>query len=57
MNFSDCIDHSSGVIEYSPNGNLVAIAKGFDINVSSPSNDLIQLLNYYRSMKPHIYAQ
>ena len=33
MNFSDCIDHSSGVIEYSPNGSLVAIAKGFEINV------------------------
>ena len=33
MNFSDCIDHSSGVVEYSPNGYLVAIAKGFDVNV------------------------
>ena len=33
MNFSDCIDHSSGVVEYSPNGHLVAIAKGFDVNI------------------------
>ena len=56
MNFSDCIDHSSGVLEYSPNGNLVAIAKGFDINVFETTtlrpinrfvfNDVIEQLNW-----------
>ena len=34
MNFSDLIPHSS-IIEYSPNGDLVAICKGFELRVSN----------------------
>ena len=34
MNFSDCIEHTDGVLEYSPNGRLVALAKAFDVLVS-----------------------
>ena len=34
MNFSDSIEHTDGVVEYSPNGHLVAIARAFDVIVS-----------------------
>lgn len=34
MNFSDCIEHTNGVIEYSPDGRLVALARAFDVYVS-----------------------
>ena len=34
MNFSDCIEHTGGVIEYSPDGRLVAVSRAFDVYVS-----------------------
>jgi hypothetical protein len=33
MNFSDVIQQSSGLVEYSPNGDLVAVAKNFEVKV------------------------
>ena len=33
MNFSDCIDHLGSLVVYSPNGRMVAISKGFEIEV------------------------
>jgi hypothetical protein len=36
MNFSDCIEHSGGVVEYSPDGRMVALSKAFDVFVSKP---------------------
>lgn len=33
MNFSDFIAHSSGLVKYSPNGDLVAIGKQFEVKV------------------------
>ena len=47
MNFSDCIDHSGGIIEYSPDGNLVAIARSFDVNVSQHFTLLITFWKVY----------
>ena len=38
MNFSDCIEHTGGVIEYSPDGRFVAISRAFDVYVSSEAN-------------------
>jgi len=38
MNFSDSIPQSSGIVEYSPNGNLVAIAKAFEVKVFETAN-------------------
>jgi len=34
MNFSDSIQQSGGLVNYSPNGFYVAIAKAFDVKVS-----------------------
>lgn len=33
MNFSDSIPQSNGTVDYSPNGNLIAIAKNFDVKI------------------------
>jgi hypothetical protein len=33
MNFSDFISQTSGIVKYSPNGDLVAIAKTFEVKV------------------------
>ncbi len=33
MNFSDFISQSSGLVKYSPNGDLVAVAKTFEVKV------------------------
>ena len=33
MNFSDSIPQSNGTVDYSPNGNLLAIAKNFDVKI------------------------
>ena len=35
MNFSDCIEHTGGVLEYSPDGRFVAISRAFDVMVSN----------------------
>ncbi len=35
MNFSDFISQSSGLVKYSPNGDLVAVAKTFEVKVRS----------------------
>ena len=34
MNFSDLIQQSSGLVKYSPTGDLVAVAKNFEVKVS-----------------------
>ena len=34
MNFSDCIEHTGGVVEYSKDGRFVAISRAFDVFVS-----------------------
>lgn len=33
MNFSDLIAHSGSLVRYSPSGELVAIAKNFEVKV------------------------
>lgn len=33
MNFSDLISQSSGIVKYSPTGDLVAVAKNFEVKV------------------------
>lgn len=33
MNFSDFISQSNGLVKYSPNGDLVAVAKTFEVKV------------------------
>lgn len=33
MNFSDFIAHTGGLTTYSPSGDLVAIAKGFELKI------------------------
>jgi len=33
MNFSDSIPQSNGIVNYSPNGNLIAISKNFDVKI------------------------
>lgn len=33
MNFSDSIQQTGGLVKYSPNGALTAIAKAFDVKV------------------------
>jgi hypothetical protein len=33
MNFSDYIAQTSGIVKYSPNGDLVAVAKTFEVKV------------------------
>ena len=33
MNFSDFISQTSGIVKYSPNGDLVAVAKTFEVKV------------------------
>jgi hypothetical protein len=46
MNFSDFIAHSNGIVEYSPSGDLVAVAKQFEVKVSFPMfKHLIDLRN------------
>ena len=39
MNFSDFIAQTSGIVRFSPNGDLVAIAKTFEVKVTSIGND------------------
>ena len=34
MNFSDFVAQTSGIVKYSPNGDLVAVAKTFEVKVS-----------------------
>ena len=34
MNFSDCIEHTGGIVEYSKDGRFVAISRAFDVYVS-----------------------
>ena len=34
MNFSDCIEHTGSVVEYSPDGRFVALSRAFDVLVS-----------------------
>ena len=49
MNFSDFVAQTSGIVKYSPNGDLVAVAKTFEVKVShmlyitSPLEEEIQL--------------
>jgi len=45
MNFSDYISQTSGIVKYSPNGDLVAVAKTFEVKVS------IFYLIWYRFMR------
>ena len=33
MNFSDLIQQSSGLVKYTPAGDLVAVAKNFEVKV------------------------
>lgn len=33
MNFSDLIQQSSGLVKYAPAGDLVAVAKNFEVKV------------------------
>jgi hypothetical protein len=33
MNFSEFISQTSGIVKYSPNGDLVAVAKTFEVKV------------------------
>jgi WD40 repeat protein len=33
MNFSDSIPQSNGIVNYSPNGNLIAISKNFEVKI------------------------
>lgn len=34
MNFSDFISQTSGIVKYSPSGDLVAVAKSFEVKVN-----------------------
>ncbi len=40
MNFSDLIQQSSGLVKYSPTGDLVAVAKNFEVKVMILSHKL-----------------
>ena len=45
MNFSDCIEHTGGVVEYSKDGRFVAISRAFDVFVSTAHNLMTPQMN------------
>jgi hypothetical protein len=47
MNFSDCIEHTSGIVEYSHDGKFVAISRAFDVYVSVFQTNF----NYVRAIR------
>ena len=47
MNFSDFIPQTSGIVKYSPNGDLVAVAKTFEVKVSTRLTTLIAIFEQF----------